>query len=344
MKKLLSVIDIPERSSFYEPDKGLYLLKDYALDGFELVYCGKDMSTFPRKNIVGLHLPFFADWVNFWLKDYEFLDHDFGSRSAWINFFAASKREDMIDFYQSALDKALETEVEYMVFHVSQVSLDETFTYKARHSDATVIKCAIELINAILGPFKEKLKTRAIPAPAFLMENLWWAGFNLLDPALTQTLIDGIDYPNKGFMLDTGHLLCARPSLATEEEGADWIISCLKQHRQLLPFFRGIHLHSSLSKPYAPVSRDLPSWEGLSYEERYAESYYHVEKIDKHEPWNLPRLKEILDLLPTEFLVYEFKYNSKEELCHKLRQQVNFVEAALEEGEIHEKIGRTNIS
>ncbi|NLC89501.1 MAG: TIM barrel protein [Clostridiaceae bacterium] len=344
MKKLLSVIDIPERSSFYGPDKGISLMKDYALDGFELVYCGQNMNTFSRENIVGLHLPFFADWVNFWLEDHEFLDHDFGSRSAWINFFGGETREDMVDFYQASLRKALELEVEYVVFHVSQVSLDETFTYKARHSDATVINCAIELINAILGPFKEELQTSRLPAPAFLMENLWWAGLNLLDPVLTQNLIDGVDYPNKGFLLDTGHLICAQPSIETEAEAADWIISCLKQHRQLLPYFKGIHLHSSLSRPYVPVSRDLPVWKDLSYEERYAESYYHVEAIDKHELWNLPRLKEILDLLPAEFLVYEFKYNSKEELCNKLRQQVNFVEVALEEGEIHEKIRRTNIS
>lgn len=86
MKKLLSEIDIPEHTSFYEPDTGIYLLEKFSLDGFGLVCCGNDMNIFSRKNIIDLYLPFFADWVNLWLEDYKSLDQKSGSRAARIVF------------------------------------------------------------------------------------------------------------------------------------------------------------------------------------------------------------------------------------------------------------------
>lgn len=331
MKKLLSVVDIPERARLYGTDGGRDLLKQYKLDGFELVYCGDDMNTLAQDKIIGLHLPFYADWVNFWLEDYSFLDEEFGSRAAWIDFYGCESRQDMVNSFQASLRLARELKAEYVVFHVSQVSVDETFTFSARHSDETVISCAIELINAILEPLQSDLESDNSPVPFdFLMENLWWAGFNLRDPELSRRLIDGVNYPSKGFMLDLGHLLCTNQAIRSEDEASEWILQCLDQHRDLLSSFRGLHLHSSLSGSYASAGRSLPYNENAPYAERYAESYYHVEKIDRHEIWNLPRLDEILKMIPVEFLVYEFKYSSLHDLQNKLLKQNLIVTSALQ--------------
>ena len=59
--------------------------------------------------------------------------------------------------------------------------------------------------------------------PDLLLENLWWPGLTMTDPALTGRLLDRVEYPKKGLMLDTGHLMNANRNLAGQREGVDYI-------------------------------------------------------------------------------------------------------------------------
>ena len=94
-----------------------------------------------------------------------------------------------------------------MAFPVSDVSVEEGYTYRWLHGDREVIDAAVEAANAILEGCEE--------GPAFLVENQWRSGFTFTDPDFTARLLEGIRYPDKGILLDTGHLMNANLDLET---------------------------------------------------------------------------------------------------------------------------------
>lgn len=114
--------------------------------------------------------------------------------------------------YRDDLERARTVGVKYVVFHVSDVSIEEGYTYQWRHSSEEVIDAAVEIVNALLREEDEF---------DFLLENLWWPGLTMTEPELTQRLLEGVYYPKKGLMLDTGHLMNAKQSLTTQREGVD---------------------------------------------------------------------------------------------------------------------------
>lgn len=84
----------------------------------------------------------------------------------------------------------------YVVFHVTDVSVEENYTYRWLHTNEEIIDAAAELINLLLGDAEWPF--------AFLVENQWWPGFTLTEPENTSCLLEGIRYPRKGILLDTG--------------------------------------------------------------------------------------------------------------------------------------------
>lgn len=77
-----------------------------------------------------------------------------------------------------------------MVFHVSDVSIEEGYTYHWLHTNQEVIDAAVEVINLILG-------TETWPFE-FLVENQWWPGFTFTEPEETVRLLEGIRLQGKG--------------------------------------------------------------------------------------------------------------------------------------------------
>jgi hypothetical protein len=107
-------------------------------------------------------------------------------------------------------------------------------------------------------------------------------------------------------MLDTGHLMNTNSDLKTEAEGAAYIHKMLDGHGTLCRMIRGVHLHQSLSGTYVKQNTGrLP--EGLSqdYVTRFGESYGHIQKIDRHEPWTDPSIAGVITRIQPEFLTHE---------------------------------------
>ena len=122
-------------------------------------------------------------------------------------------------FYRDDLARAKALGAHYVVFHVTDVSIEETYTYQWEHTHREVIDTAAEIINGLLAggswPFE------------FLMEKLWWPGFTMTDPEQTAYLLDAVRYPKRGIMLDTGHLMNTNPDLRSEAEGGAYNHSVL---------------------------------------------------------------------------------------------------------------------
>lgn len=99
------------------------------------------------------------------------------------------------------------------------------------HTNEEIIDAAAELINLLLGDAEWPF--------AFLVENQWWPGFTLTEPENTSCLLEGIRYPRKGILLDTGHLMNAERSIATQRDGVRFILEMLDRHGRCAGIFRG---------------------------------------------------------------------------------------------------------
>lgn len=270
------------------------------LDGLEVIwgdpaFAGHGMEP---SLTVGYHLPFWHDWVDFWRGDEKALLRKFGSPGAVTGFYGGRDPACLIERYRQELERAVALGAEYVVFHVSDVSIEEGYTYQWEHTHQEVIDASLELINDLTGgrrwPF------------AVLVENQWWPGFTFTDPELTRYLLDGIRHPDKGLLLDTGHLMNTNPALNSEADALAYLHRMLDHQADLIPSIRGIHLHQSLSGDYVLSSAgQMPEGLHPDYLQRYAQTYPHILQIDRHEPWTHPGIRKLIARIDPEWLTHE---------------------------------------
>jgi len=266
-------------------------------------YCGQ----LPQDGLtVGYHLAFWPDWVDFWHGDERALLRKFGNRAAYSSFYGAESREGMVKQYLADMERAALLGAEYVVFHVSDVSIEESYTYQWEHTDEEVIDAACELLNLLTDGRKWPF--------SILVENQWWPGFKFTDPRLTERLMNGLSFPDKGIMLDTGHLINTDPELKNEAEGIAYIHEMLDRHGELAEHIRGIHLNKSLSGEYVKSHTGIPcTLADGDYIERFGKNYSHILKIDRHEPWTEPLIAEVVERIDPKWLTHELAAGSVEQ-------------------------------
>lgn len=270
-----------------------------ACDGVEMIRAGVDSRRIIRpETVIGVHLPFYSYWLDFWNGDTARLTAEFGSLKTCRGFYGGEGRETLLRRFQSELDDAQALGARYVVFHVSDVTLQETFTNRYHHTDEEVIDAAAELVNQLL-------RGRGYSFD-FLLENLWYPGLRLTSPVLTRRLLDRVEYPRRGILLDTGHLLNTNPSLRTGEEALAYLHHILDIHGGLCRFIKGVHLHQSLSGDYVErAHQNIPPMEP-DYYDRFAQSYAHVGRVDTHQPMLFNGTRELIERISPRYLVYEF--------------------------------------
>ena len=126
---------------------------------------------------------------------------------------------------------------------------------------------------------------------------------------ITERLLTQIRYEKKGIMLDTGHLMCTNPDIASEEEGIAYIQRCLDAHGPLCRYIKGVHLHKSLSGPYVKSVLADPPDLPKDYDERIGMAYMHVFQIDQHRPFSCKEVKGLIRQIAPEYLTHEFVTN-----------------------------------
>ncbi len=285
----------------------------HGLSGLELLPVdGNTLSKIPEGAAIGLHLSYYNCWVDFWNGNEQGILAEFGTMEEAGRVFG-SGRQAMIDRYRAQLDFAESIGAEYVVFHVSDVSIEETLSYKMRHGDEEVAEASLELINAILDSRPYSFY--------FLIENLWWPGFTMKSPGITKGLMDGIHFDRKGIMLDTGHLMHTNIYLNSQEEGIGYIRAVLDTHGALCDYIKGVHLHQSVSGSYVRELIGRPPKIRGTYYERLCEAYTHVLNIDTHRPFTGRGIRGLIEQIDPEFLTYEFMSCSREELEGYIRSQ-----------------------
>lgn len=286
------------------------------IDGLELMPCGKPElpGIIEPEDVVGIHLRYFPCWLEFWRGNEKALAEEFGNREVWAMNYGGTTREDFLKQFRAQLELAQRIGAKYVVFHVSECTLNECVTYKPLHSDMEVVEAAAEVINALLDGKNYDF--------CFLVENLWWSGLNLMDNAVTKALMDRIHYPQKGIMLDTGHLLHTSLEIKSQEDGVPYIHQVLDRMEELTRYIKGIHLNQSISSDYVKTVIAAPKTLKGTYWERLSSLYPHIGKIDYHEPFTADGVAALIRRIAPEFVTIELITSDRQQHEDRLNAQM----------------------
>ena len=294
-------------------------LQALKLDGVEGIWGGTDVpADFSKDLLTGYHLTFFPDWLDFYRDDKGALEEKFGSPDAAYRFYGGRGPETLLALYREDLARARGLGARYVVFHVSDVSIEECYTYRWLHTDEEVIDASVEIINLLLKDMP--------PDFDFLVENQWWPGLTFTEPEKTARLLDGISYARKGILLDTGHLMNTNPRIASQAEGIAYIREMLRRHGDMGRMIRGVHLHQSVSGRYVRGHTGTLPPLPEDYVQRFTASYLHILQIDRHRPWTNPAVSALLEEIDPLYVTHELSARTRQERFRAVRRQTKTLE------------------
>ena len=288
------------------------ILHTHMLDGIEFMLCAPwDRAMFPQTYIKGVHLLFWPTWVDFWRGNRAALIEEFGSEEKIRTYYGSLHVSDWIAAWKENLRRAAECQPQYLVLHVAHNRTSEMYTRAFAATDEDVIRATIELVNEIACEIPQGCK--------LLFENLWWPGLTFCQPHLAAMLLEQVDYPDTGFMLDTGHLMNTNLDLRSEADGAAYVTKIYQNLCEVGKYVYGLHLHQSLSGSY--VREMMRRHQGTHRSLSWREGMDYVLHVDRHEPFRTEAARWILDTVQPDYLVHEFLQHSRADLDQKLRTQ-----------------------
>ena len=288
-------------------------------DGLELQVIGDPPEGLIDPELVtGLHMACVPCWYALWTQDEAALIDEFGSLAEAEAYYGGLTPDTLLDKFRRDLFYAEQFGAEYLVFHIAESRVIESFTEDYLRTDEEICAACADMLNIL---FEGKTD-----GPLLLLENLWQPGMNLRRPEITRDMLAAVSYPNKGVMLDTGHLMNANTALRSQEEAVGYIHSVLDAHEQigfdLCAAARGIHLNASISGAYAErIKKDPPVLSG-SYAERTSKMFFHVFERDRHRPFTAPGVKELVRRVAPDYLTAELITLSPGDRREKNSQQL----------------------
>lgn len=280
------------------------------LDGIELlVYRNEPYFESFEHIAVGVHLNYWPTWLGMYRNDKAALQQCFGSREAVRAYYGSAYCLGWLRCIRANIKAALVEKPQYLVWHVAECTVEETFTFAFAHSDLEVVTAAAAVFNRVADKIPEDVLV--------LFENLWWPGLRLTDPKVVSSFFARLKHKNVGIMLDTGHLLNTNPDLQTEQEGIEYILKTVKALGPNKKLIRGLHLNCSLSGAYVK-----------SFERRYdanstnIDRMKHVIKIDQHRPFTNPAVQQLLQLIKPDYVVHELAYTDFCDFENNIRTQL----------------------
>lgn len=286
---------------------------ELGMDGLEVLPVGgNSLGMIPPDLAVGVHLSYFNSWLDAYLGDEAAVKREYGSLEEAARQLGGDPAG-LAQRLRAQLDWCQAAGARYVVYHVANVTLDETATYRFEHTDGQVIASALEIINDALAGAEYDFW--------FLVENLWWPGFSFTRPDITRELLRGIAYPKKGIMLDTGHLMHTRLDIDAPEQGVEYIHRCLDAHGDLCRHIKGVHLHSGATGAYVRNMLASPPQPEGSYFDRLCALYEHILRIDPHLPLTCPGARELIERISPKFLTYEFITRDRAQHAEFIRAQ-----------------------
>ena len=302
MIKLFNTSDFYSCEKIKEKEK--YYKERYNFDGVELIKFSESDSLEIKDYVKGYHLRFFPMWIDMYLDKKDVLEREIDSTENYLYLCGGKTKDEMLNFYEKELELAYELQVEYVVLHVCNIRLSETYTYNFEYTDEEILLYVSEIINRVMKP-KYKFK--------LLLENLWWPGLKLTSKSEIEVLLKRIKYKNIGFMLDTGHMLNTNLELQSSDEAIEYIKNTVEELGMYKNYINGIHLNYSLSGEYVRTA--------LESKGEKESIYKHIGKIDYHDPFEHRGIKEVIENLSIDYLIYELIGKDEKEFEEKIKRQ-----------------------
>lgn len=311
MYKLLNMTDYYEVNKI-KKDIDFYK-KNFGFDGIEIIrYNRKDLNLI-KDDVIGYHLRFFPSILDLYRENYEKLYEELENIENIKNLCGGKNKEDLINFYKDELRLAHKLGAKYIVFHPCNIYIKEAFHYDFYYSNMEVLKILVDFINEIFENTNYSF--------TLLLENLWWSGLRLDNYHEAKYLMDNIKYKNKGFILDTGHMMNNNRNIKNSDDAISYIEKCLNNLKEYKNYIYGIHLNYSNSSEY--TKNTIKEFKNKKYDFSYLlkEVYMHIYKIDSHKPINNPKITKIIKSLPIKYLVYELICMNEEERINAIKIQ-----------------------
>lgn len=290
-------------------------VKECLCDGVEVIRGGEDTTgIYDSTNVIGVHLFFYPNWLDFWNHNVPRLMAQFGSQAVWEGYYRATNREEFLRPYQADMEYAESVGAEYVVFHVNDVSNEEIFNYQWEHTNEEVIRGVAEIVNALTKGKNYHFK--------FLFENLFTPGMMLLNPKETALMLELTDYENEGILLDIGHLMCAPQNIIDEEQGIDFVLNTIRDHGSLAHYIKALHLHKSTTGDVIAALKKRTVVPEKDFYDRFSQSYALILEIDRHLPMESSRAQEILDLVEPDYVTHEVSAKDRYEKVERVLTQM----------------------
>lgn len=319
MKYLINMVHHESKLGWFQNDwEQLRLFLDsHHLHGVEIIfYHDYNIDQIPKDLVHGMHLLYWPTWLDFWKGNQQKLEEQFLTKDNITMFYGSLERKSMVESLQKEFEVAQSLHSEYMVYHVSHVEVEHTYTWDFTYSDQEILDASVEMINEIYGDVDKGV--------TLLFENLWWPGLSFLNPQLTKSFFERIKYPNKGFVLDIGHLMITNKNLRTMDEACNYIEDILRVNPFLVENIVTIHLNKSLTGDYLCEDHEEKRKKACQCEnfwDSLTETRKHIANIDTHVPFDHKRIKNIIQKVNPKYIVYEVLPESLVELTKMIELQ-----------------------
>ena len=316
MKRMINLTDSPDDIQRFQDERDIReFYEKYGCDGLEYLRLSEtDVPIISSDMICGVHMRSFQCWVDLWRGNLEAVKKEFGSLEQADQIYGGHTRQALVEAFRKDLEYARNVKAEYVVFHVSEVKMEESFRYQFGYPDEEVIEAAAELINELLDGQGYSFY--------FLMENLWWPGLTWTRPEMTEKLIKAVHYEKKGFMLDTGHLLHTNLDLKTQEEGLSYIHQILDRNDSLSRWIKGVHLNQSLTGDAVRHMLSQKVSLAKDYYERWCQVFSYIFQIDLHQPFTAKGINKLIERIQPEYLTFELISRNRKEHEQMLEAQI----------------------
>lgn len=285
-------------------------------DGLEVMCLDDDeRGIIPPGRVAGLHMSFFPYWLDFYYGDRAALIKEFGSEERCFEEYGGDDVDAMLARFRRDIADAERLGASYVVFHVSDASIEELITGRFRHTDEEVVDVTAEILNELTRDWVNY-------QPELLLENLWYCGLTFTRPEITRRLLNSVKYKKTGLMLDTGHLMHTNPAIVTQRDAADYINKMLDEHGELCSRIRGVHLNRSLSGEFLRSTHRNPPLLADDYDARASQLYTYLFELDRHEPFDTPEAARLVRRISPEYLTFEFITRDRAEHREYLERQL----------------------
>ena len=201
MKLTMNITTCSEDTDRYESRSDLQaFFHSFGLDGLEVLEAGPDnRELIDPKDTIGVHLRYYSGWMDFWTGNFPRLMEEYQTKENWVQIYGGETKDALVEAYKRNIRFANSMKPEYLVFHVSECTMAESMYRKYLYTDEQVCDAVIDLLNQVVEEIEG--------TPWLLLENLWYPGLTMEQPEMVARLLQGVNYPKTGVMLDTGHLM-----------------------------------------------------------------------------------------------------------------------------------------